>query len=144
MWAWDVDSLNGMRWTAADWRPAGPDEKTVCHLHVRDDASCKFASGCGGIQTALRARDRGQGRCCRLVYGWPCGQRDQSQRHGLAKVPAFRRIITSRITEPEKVHRYSDPARYLPNLVDGKWLLPAQHVARYTVLRHSRPRRGPC
>jgi hypothetical protein len=109
-------------------RSASPGEQAVSHLHVRDDSSPQFTGGCRGIQTALCTCDRGQGRCCRLVDGCPRRQGNEGQCHGLAKVPAFRRIVTSRVTESEQVNRYPDPARYLPDLVDGKCLLPAQHV----------------
>ncbi len=37
----------------------------------------------------------------------------------LAEVSPFRRIVTSRVAEPEYVNGYPDPARYLPDLVDG-------------------------
>src|SRR5208282_3013315 len=46
----------------------------------------------------------------------------------LPEVPPLRRILTSQITEPEQVNRYPEPARYLPDLIDGQCLLPAQYV----------------
>jgi hypothetical protein len=83
------------------WRLAGPCEHAVGHLYVRCYAARQLAGGCGGVQPALRARDRCQGRGCRLVDDCPRGQGDQGQRHCLAEVSSFRRIVTSWVAEPE-------------------------------------------
>jgi hypothetical protein len=82
-------------------RLAGPREHAVGHLHVRGHAPRQLAGGRGGIQPALRAGDRCQGRGRRLIDYRPRGQGDQRQRHCLAEVSPFRRIVTSRVAEPE-------------------------------------------
>jgi hypothetical protein len=80
---------------------AGPCEQPVGHLHVRGYAARQLAGGRGGVQPALRAGDRCQGRGRRLVHDGPRWQGDQGQRHCLAEVSPFRRIVTSRVAEPE-------------------------------------------
>jgi len=82
-------------------RLAGPSEHAVGHLHVRGHAARQLAGGRGGIQPALCASNRCQGRGRRLVDYRPRGQGDQGQRHCLAEVSPFRRIVTSRVAEPE-------------------------------------------
>jgi hypothetical protein len=80
---------------------AGPREHAVGHLHVRGHAARQVAGGRGGVQPALRAGNRCQGRGRRLIDDCPRGQGDQGQRHCLAEVSPFRRIVTSRVAEPE-------------------------------------------
>jgi hypothetical protein len=82
-------------------RLAGPCEHAVGHLHVRGHAARQLAGGRGGVQPALRASDRCQGRGCRLIDYRPRWQGDQGQCHCLAEVSPFRRIVTSRVAEPE-------------------------------------------
>jgi hypothetical protein len=109
-------------------RLAGPREHAVGHLHVGGHAARQLAGGRGGVQPALRACDRCQGGGRRLVDDRPCGQGHKRQRHCLAEVSPFRWIVTSRITEPDEVYWYPDPARYSPDLVYGECLLPPKHV----------------
>jgi hypothetical protein len=81
---------------------------------------------------AIRAASTLGARGRAFVDDCPRWQGDKRQRHCLAEVPPFRRIVTFRVAEPEWVNGYSDPARYLPDLVDGECLL---------LLKHQRPRR---